>query len=248
MLGRKGFLETFSRERFFSELTAGSGWARGLPGDDHLGDPHVADIFRDMLQLGSIKGTDSSHSVHYCHKEGWIYSATANKGELVYVFPSPIHSLYFQWKLLPSSGPIPFTTPLELSIAVIRAFEPSRLSDLPRRVGDAGAVRPPEAAYQDEFYRSISKVTQGCVRVSSEYSVAEGACPSHIDFFIPSTMWGVQLLRDGHELEDWSHFRLGGAYGAWLKADDVMDYIILDFRGTRPQKSHNCKISFIVQH
>ena len=53
----------------------------------------VADMFRDMLQLGSMKGTDSSHTVHYCHKKGWIYSATADKDELVYVFLSPIHSL-----------------------------------------------------------------------------------------------------------------------------------------------------------
>jgi hypothetical protein len=36
---------------------------------------------------------------------------------------------------------------------------------LPRRVGDAGAVRPPEATYQDEFYRSILEVTGGCVRI-----------------------------------------------------------------------------------
>ena len=101
-------------------------------------------------------------------------------------------------------------------------------------------MRPPSAAYQDEFYRSISKVAKGCVRVSSEYSVPEGACPGRIDFFISSTKWGIELLRDGHKPEEnWSRFRLGGAYGAWLKADDMTDYIILDFRGP-----HNCKISF----
>lgn len=198
-----------------------------------------------MLQDGSIKDTDYSSIIHYCHKKGWIYSAPADKGELVYVLPSQMHSLYYQWKLLPSSGSIPFTNLLELSIAVIQAFQPSQLSNPPRRVGDAGALRPPEAAYQDEFYRSIFKVTKGCIRVSSEYSAAEGERPGRIDFFIPSKKWGIELLRDGAKLgEHWSCFRLGGAYGAWLETGDMTDYIILDFRSTHPQKLHNRKISF----
>ena len=119
------------------------------------------------------------------------------------------------------------------------------MSHLPRRVGDAGAVRPPEAAYQDEFYHSLFSATEGCVRISSEYSSAKGAHPGCIDFFIPSKKWGIDLLHDGSNLEEhWSRFRLGGAYGAWLKTSDMADYIVLDFRSTRPQKSHNHKVSF----
>ena len=150
-----------------------------------------------------------------------------------------------EWKLLPSSMTVPFATLLDISIAVIQAFQPSQLSDPPRRVGDAGAVRPPEAAYQDEFYRSIFQVTEGCVRISSEYSSAKGARPGCIDFFIPSKKWGIGLLRDGNNMEEhWSRFLLHGAYGTWLESSDMMDYIILDFRSTRPQKPHNRKISF----
>ena len=132
-----------------------------------------------------------------------------------------------------------------LSNAVIQGFQASQLSHPPRQVGNAGAVHPPEAAYQDKFYCSLFSATEGCVRISSEYSSAQGARPGRIDFFIPSKKWGIELLHDESNLEEhWSRFHLGGAYGAWLKTSDMADYIVLDFRSTCPQKSHNHKVSF----
>ena len=138
--------------------------------------------------------------------------------------------MYIEWSLLPISTTIPFATPLAMSIAAIQRFRPSHLYDPPPRVGDAGAVRPPEATYQDEFYRSILEVTGGCVRISSEYSSASVARPGRV---VPSKKWGVELFHDGNKVrEHSSHFLMDA------------DYVILDLRCTRPQKSDDGELSF----
>jgi hypothetical protein len=245
LLNLESFIKGIPFETFFDKLDQSGEWTRGLPKPHDLQQIGVADMFRHMLQFGFINETDSSDIVQFCHKNGWIHSTAVTIHQVVYVFPSPLHRAYLEWKLLPSSIEVPYDTLLDTSIAVIRAFQPSQLSDPPRRVGDAGAARPPEAAYQDEFYRAIFQVTKGCVRVSSEFSSAKGARLGRIDFFIPSKKWGIELLRDGNRIEEHrSRFLLHGAYGAWLESSDMADYIILDFRTTPPRDPHEGKISF----
>ena len=205
----------------------------------------MAEIFKNLLKFGFIVDTGSSNAVQDCHQHGWIYATALTKGKMVYVLPSPLHRAYYEWKLLPSSTEYKFTTLLDMTIKVIQAFQPSQLSNPPRRVGISGAVRPPEAAYQDEFYRSIFTITKGCVRVSSEFSSAKGAGLGCIDFFIPSAKWGIELLRDGNNVEEHSScFSTEGPYGPWLKYSDMSDFIILDFRATRVNKPHKRKFSF----
>ena len=121
--------------------------------------------------------------IRLCLEKGWISPTAVTNDRVVYIFPSLLHRMYIEWSLLPISATIPFATPLAMSIAAIQRFRPSHLYDPPRRVGDAGAVRPPEATYQDEFYRSILEVTGGCIRISSEYSLASVARPGRVDFF-----------------------------------------------------------------
>jgi hypothetical protein len=66
-----------------------------------------------------------------------------------------------------------------------------------------------------------------------------------IDFFIPSTKWGIGLLHDGSKLEGrGSRFLSHGAYVALVMSSEMMDYIILDFRSAPPKKAHTRKISF----
>ena len=96
------------------------------------------------------------------------------------------------------------------------------------------------------LYRSILEVTGGCVCISSEYSSASVACPGRVDFFFPSKKWSVELFHDGNNVrEHSSHFLVDGASGAWVESLDMTDYIILDFRCTRPQESHDGKLSFL---
>ncbi|KAI9435209.1 hypothetical protein F5148DRAFT_989926, partial [Russula earlei] len=94
--------------------------------------------------------------------------------------------------------------------------------------------RPPEAQYQDEFYRRMFVVTSGNVRVSPEFTIA--GC---IDFLIPLADWGIKITRDGSLLKQHaSHFEEKRAYRQWLKAGYMKDYILLDFRTTSVRDGH----------
>jgi hypothetical protein len=112
-------------------------WTRGLP-KSKFQDPKVAKTFWHLLQFGFLKDPGSLNTIQYCHRQGWIYSTTITNNEVVYVLPSPLHRAYFEWKLLPSSTPLPFSTLLDMSIAAVQAFQQSQLSDPPQRVGDTG--------------------------------------------------------------------------------------------------------------
>ncbi len=227
---------------FFRELGRPRGWTRGLPGDD-LHRPEVANVLRKLLQCGCIAAADADPIVQSCHSQGWIYSVafvTEEKpAEVFYVLPSPLHHFYFEWKLSPRDATIPYATPFEMSVQVIKKFKPSQLSRTLRRAGPAGHFRPPEAAYQDEFYRAMFECTGGDVRISPEFTSAQAARQGYIDFFIPSKKWGIELLRDGSNLQEHaSRFLASGAYGAWVLSAEMAGYIILDFRSTRPHRKH----------
>jgi len=247
-LDLEGFFQAAAFSAFLEDLARPGGWTRGLPTLQDLKRPELVGVFRHLVQNRSIPHESPPSDpdlVNECHKNGWIFATTDQAGEDVYVLPSPLHHLYFEWKLLSSSNLLLFDSLWDLSIKAIERFKPSQLSNLSRRVGDAGVARPNEATYQDEFYRSLFSATHGCVCLSPEYSSAQGTQPDHVDFFIPSTKWGIKLLRDGNKLEEHGdHFLSRGAYGTWVTSSEIMDYIILDFRSAPPKKAHTRKTSF----
>ncbi|PVF96575.1 hypothetical protein CPB86DRAFT_708701, partial [Serendipita vermifera] len=107
-----------------------------------------------------------------------------------------------------------------------------------RRIG-ASDHRPPEAQYQEEYYRCVHEITDGNVVISPEYAAAAGTRPGRIDFSIPTKKWGIELTRDGSKLKEHaSRFADDGAYGQWLQTSDMLDYVLLDFRNTQPIQPH----------
>jgi hypothetical protein len=105
-----------------------------------------------------------------------------------------------------------------------------------RRVNGGSTDLPPEAQYQDEYYRSLLAVTCGNVRISPEFASARGAkVAGRIDFFIPGVKWGFEITREGDLLKNHaSRFKADGAYSKWLKDGDMTDYVLLDCRRTTP--------------
>jgi hypothetical protein len=87
---------------------------------------------------------------------------------------------------------------------------------------------PPEARYQDEFYRCCHAVAHGAVVTFLNRGWA--------DFYIPSKKWGVELLHDGgDDLEGrYGRFTGNGKYSLL----DVDDFIVLDFRTCRVGDPH----------
>ena len=103
-----------------------------------------------------------------------------------------------------------------------------------RRVSSGGYVqRPPEAQYQDEFYRCCHILSNGSLVTFPEYGTAKG----RVDFYIPAKKWGVELLRDGDQLAQHAG-RFSSLTGSYGTTPSLEDYIILDCRTTQPRTGH----------
>jgi len=184
------------------------------------------------------RSEEDEEALLQCFHNGWLHadklSSPGREDDAVYTFPSPLHHLFVEWKLydIVPVKPIESNNILEFALEVIARFSPRLLSAERRRIGDGCILRPPEAQYQDEFYRSCYTYSGGLLTTFSEYGTAKG----RVDFYIPSKEWAVELLRDGDRLEQHSRRILPtGPYGGKLA---LSEYIILDCRSTRPKVPH----------
>lgn len=170
-----------------------------------------------------------------CHRHGWLISGIDDEdGRECYAFPSPLHESRITRFFSRLSTPPPFSSLYDLCDGTIRRFQTARLANPARRAGPAFLERPPEAQYQDEFYRSHFEVTDGCVDISPEWASQRGLPAGRVDFYIPSMRWAIEITRDGNRLKEHSNRFTHGAYSVWLTNADVVDYIILDFRSSPP--------------
>jgi hypothetical protein len=169
-----------------------------------------------------------------CHRNGWLHADIVNRARetIGYTFPTRLHQWFVEWKLAGFNNAIPTqTTLLQFSIEAIRLFSPLNLSS-ERRIGAGFIQRPPEAQYQDEFYRCCYKLSKGLTTFFPEFGGKKG----RVDFYIPSMQWGVELLRDGNALaEHCGRFSTAGKYMTTLQ---IADYIVLDFRDAIVTEKH----------
>jgi hypothetical protein len=126
-----------------------------------------------------------------------------------------------------------FPTLQVLCQAVLEHFSSTKLRHCTEgKLSTAGQLRPPEAQYQDEFYRAFNWVVGRGVPISSEWSrLGDG----RVDFWIPQKKWGIEFLRDHSRVtEHCNRFREGGQYHSWIKAGMLKDWIIIDCATSRP--------------
>jgi hypothetical protein len=110
-----------------------------------------------------------------------------------------------------------------------------------RRLGPSGKPRPPEAAFQDEFYRCYWNEVGPGVGICSEWA---GTTEGRIDFHIVEPGWGIELLRDGDRIIDHcKRFHHNGAYYSWIQSSLIKDWLILDCRHSDPRTK--CNTPFI---
>jgi hypothetical protein len=134
--------------------------------------------------------------------------------------------------------PFPFKEYPSLPVfceAVLRKFSRTGLLlSCKGRLGASARVRPPEAQFQDEWYRAFNSLLGHGHAISSEWSQSSDG---RIDFRIVGPKWGIELLRDGDRLaEHCNRFLTTGAYHRWIANGLVKDWIILDCRHSRPRK------------
>lgn len=146
--------------------------------------------------------------------------------------------------LIPAVVECPFASVRDMTFAIIKSFNPSQLLS-PSHIGEDFTDRPMEARYQYEFYRGVFAATGGGVNICPELLSATGKRSGRIDLFVPGKKWGIELTWEGSELaEHDGRFGPLGAYGVWLSSNEMVDYILLDFRTSMPTKPHPRKISF----
>jgi len=221
------------------KLKDSSVFGRGLPEDEDIQDPVIAEIFSDVLCNGHVTDTsitdpDERNKLLHCFHSGFLHSDKIGSGnDVAYFFPSSLHRWFVEWKLCDTLPTVSFETGdiLNFVIKVISKFSPRQLRT-ERRIASGGIQRPLEAQYQAEFYRCSNIFSKGSIITFPEYGTADG----RVDFFIPVKNWGIELLRDGDRLAQHSgRFSKGGSYATDLVCSD---YIILDFRNTHPRVSH----------
>ena len=66
-----------------------------------------------------------------------------------------------------------------------------------------------------------------------------------IDFRIKDMKWVIGCVREGNRIDEHvGRFQPGGRYYKWITSGEVKDYIILDFRTSKPQKVRGMVTSF----
>ncbi|KAH0558586.1 hypothetical protein GP486_004759 [Trichoglossum hirsutum] len=233
------FLRTMIRDSVFS---------RGLPPKDYLrNNPDIAKFFREVLASGRSEHDPETHSsLAICYKQGWLQAelATDESENLVdpdpkpvYIFSSGLHRRCVEHILSIQAPPFPldkFTSVRELCFAAIRQFKPTALRSVQRGLGTGAVLQPIEGRYQDELYRACSALL-GEVYIFSEWSGTGSR--GRVDFLVQSQRWAIECVRDGDRLnEHISRFQQGGQYYDWIQNGDIGQYIVLDFRTSKPKK------------
>jgi hypothetical protein len=231
------FRSQYRLETLWDTLRTASIFGRGLPGPDQLQQPSVAEVFCAVLRDKSVgESTFTSQeniaALKQCFQEGWLH-ATEDDYHTRYIFPTQLHFWFVEYYLgtrLMDPSFITTDTLRQFAVKVIKLFSPQSLT-APRKIGTAEQRRP-EAQYQDEWYRCCHTLTKGSLISFPEFGNGSG----RINFYIPIKKWGVELLHDGHDIQGHlSRFEGSDAYASF----DLDDYIVLDFRTTEPQETHD---------
>ena len=153
------------------KLLDGSDFERGPPVAREVAEH--SELFREMLPKGYMKLNEDTEEVCFCHRRGWIYSTEDPLDPVVtrYIFPSPLHRASVSWRLQPTGDMPSFDSLYALSVSTISKFKPSRLRAPIRRPGQS-TKPPPEAQYQQEFYRCVLEATLGHARITPEFAFA----------------------------------------------------------------------------
>ncbi|KAF8448180.1 hypothetical protein BDZ91DRAFT_787040 [Kalaharituber pfeilii] len=265
------------------------GATRGLPPIAALQNIAIASVFRHVIMNKYIlePSDDTTKLVdqdglNTCFERGWLHADLApgidhldleepitadsspTPNRRIYVFPSRFHEWYVSCALArqlpPPQSPIArYGTPLDLALSVVRGFRPSQLQPSMSAIGPGSALRPLEATYRDEWYRSCMALFPSCVQLTPEFGgiiagaqatqnrqgqtenaatgdIARNDGTSFLDFYLESCKWGFELVREGTLLN--SHlerFIPGGRYFPWIPAV-LSEWLVIDFRTTSPRR------------
>lgn len=230
--------------RLFQALSYTS-FNRSLPSEDVIkSNPALAAFLREMLSFDACEGDISSNEqLNFCHQEGWVHAEALTKKNLVwgstyetltFVFPSKLHRRKLEFLLLSTDFPYQkFQSVEELSFTALRDFRKVCLRSDEVKLSSGGLKKPVESQYRDEFYRSCFEVLGRKIFLISEFSTP--GCEGRIDFFIKSTKWGIECVREGDRLQQHiQRFLPGGSYYPLIERGEMDQHLLIDFRTSTP--------------
>jgi hypothetical protein len=244
----------------FSKLQAQtSGFGRGLPQVFSGISVSCLNLLREIISDGKISVVDLDKAPNLSNgkereraeeaqkviKSGWVYvssDVTDDNPSVIMEFASPLHCAWFSSRLQRDKPLPPTFSDSNLDMTwkeVLRNFSVAAFRNPIRTPVSSRNTTFVESQYQQEFYRSLYSLTDGACCVSPEYGgQTSSEKKGRIDFFIGSKGWGIELLQDGDRIPGHiSRFRAGGAYHPWLASGYMKEYVILDFRQTKPSES-----------
>jgi hypothetical protein len=124
----------------------------------------------------------------------------------------------------------------QLCFEAISKFSPTLLS--PTRPSlRAGAVVPPkEAEYTHELSRACYHILGQNLFLTPEWRGSSSN--GQVDFYIKSVKWAIECVREGDRLDQHiARFQPGGLYYPLIATEEILDYILLDFRTSKPNKN-----------
>jgi hypothetical protein len=108
---------------------------KGLPRKTDLQKPPIAHIFSNILRESSIVRSEPTTEEYdpallECFHKGWLHANESRDSKTVYIFASPLHQMFVEWKLQDYAPIIPFESNsiLQLMLKVIAAFSLCLLS------------------------------------------------------------------------------------------------------------------------
>lgn len=132
------FLKKISLHEFVKLLEKpSSDFMRGLPRERTLQTVKIARVYSDVLRNGAItaepESTIEDDGLRRCFHSGWLHAdkVSTDEGEkTAYIFSSPLHRWFVEWKLYNKIPGISFQTRsiLQLVLDVIAKFSPRLLS------------------------------------------------------------------------------------------------------------------------
>lgn len=229
--------------------------------DETLQKEAIGNVLYHVLEHGYIEHEPSDIGIHRSYEFGFIHRTKAREDCFVSsdrdicVFPSRLHEKYLlynpylrpckltwhkyvefylnkQQKDLPEH----FKDIKRLCYEISKHFSPRNLQHcLKGKLSTAENLRPVEAQYQDEFYRSFNAAVGRGVPIDSKWA---RTLDGRVDFWIPQKKWAAELLRD-HEgiIEHCDRFNNpDGQYQPWIDSGKIEDWIILDCATSLPEK------------
>lgn len=216
------------------------GFSRSLPRiEDLQRNPDLTRLLKGIIASGqSGDALESDTALDHCYKKGWLQAELLADKKRVYIFPSKLHerSAKILLSTLPEFPRHQFPSVRQLCFEAISKFSPTLLS--PTRPSlRAGAVVPPkEAEYTHELSRACYHILGQNLFLTPEWSGSSSN--GQVDFYIKPVKWAIECAREGDRLDQHiARFQPGGIYYPLIATEEILDYILLDFRTSKPNKN-----------